>query len=441
VPPSTEAAAVETTDIAAPAASLDDVEHIVILIQENRSFDQYFGTRKGVAGFASAPGEPYSSTYPDHPDGKLLPFHFDSATTSGPCGPDPNHSWEAQHAAWNNGKNDGFATAMGPHALGYFRRADLPYYWALADEFTLCDHYFCSVLGPTNPNRHMAMTGTIDPAGAGGGPAIDNSGTSYTWETYPERLQAAGVSWRVYHEVDDFDDNNLKFFTQFRGLAPGNPLYDNALVNLAANAFVTDAAAGKLPQVSWLVAPTAISEHPSFAPSVGEHFTASKIAAVMANPALWAKTVFILTYDENGGFFDHVSPPTPPAGTKDEFVNGEPIGLGFRVPTIVVSPWTRRAAAESGTGADGARVNNAVFDHTSLLRLLETKFGVQAPLISDWRRATCGDLADVLDFTTFDTSVPQLPDTAQRAAQFAGGCGSLPAAAPPAAQTPAAVES
>lgn len=432
---------VAETTTTLPAASLNDIEHFVILLQENRSFDHYFGTRPGVAGFASTDaGKNYRNPYAQHPDGYLLPYRYDSTVTSAQCGPDPNHSWDAQHGAWNGGENDGFATSMGAHALGYFNRADLPYYWALADEFTLCDHYFCSVLGPTNPNRHVTMTGTIDPGGLDGGPAVDNSGTAYTWETYPERLQQAGISWRVYHEVDDFDDNSVKWFTQFQGLAEGNPLYDNAMVNLPADAFETDAAAGNLPQISWLVAPTVISEHPPWAPSVGEDYTANAIAAVMANPTLWAKTAFILTYDENGGFFDHMPPPSPPAGTPDEFVADVPIGLGFRVPTMIVSPWTRRSAG-SGSGATGARVNSTVFDHTSILRMLETRFGVDAPLISDWRRSTCGDLSEVFDFTSVDTSAPQLAATADRAVEFAVGvCSDKPAAAPPMKQVPAALD-
>jgi phospholipase C len=413
----------------------------VILFQENRSFDHYFGTRPGVAGFAStAAGKAYRNPDRTNRDGYLLPYRYDSTATSAQCYMDPNHSWEAQHAAWNGGKNDMFATAMGAHALGYFNRADIPYYWALADEFTLCDHYFCSVMGPTNPNRHITMTGTIDPAGLGGGPAIDNSGTSYTWETYPERLQKAGITWHVYHEEDDFDDNNVKFFTQFQGLSPGNPLYDNAMVNLPHGAFEADAKAGNLPQISWLVAPTVISEHPPWAPSVGEDYTASAIAAVMSNPDLWAKTAFIISYDENGGFFDHMPAPIPPAGTKDEFVNGEPIGLGFRVPTMIVSPWTRRAAG-SGSGPVGARVSSTIFDHTSILRMLETRFGVEAPLISQWRRDTCGDLSEVFDFSAPNTSVPALPPTTDRAAEFAVAvCHDKPAPTPPTKQVPAALD-
>jgi phospholipase C len=313
--------------------------------------------------------------------------------------------------------------------MGYFRRADVPYYRQLADEFTLCDQYFCSVLGPTTPNRLYSMSATIDPDSTGGGPVIQNLTGPFTWTTYPERLQAAGISWRVYHEVDDYDDNPLKFFANFQNLATTDPLYDAAILNRSADAFMQDAAAGNLPQVSWIVAPTAKSEHPSFPPAVGEDLSATILAALMGNAALWAKTVFILSYDENGGFFDHVAPPSAPAGTAGEFVADQPIGLGFRVPTTVVSPWSR-----------GGKVCSDVFDHTSTLLFLEQRFGVEVPNISDWRRATCGDLTSTLDFTSFDPSVPALPDTAGRAAAVLAACSTLPPAAPPDPQVPPATE-
>lgn len=432
IAPSTTAA---TSTTVAPSTtiaggSIKDVEHVVIFFQENRSFDHYFGTRKGVRGFAdpAVTGDPMTSVFaqPDssRSSGVLLPWHLDTATTSGACGPDPDHGWDGQHVAWNGGRNDGFAARQGAISMGYFGRADLPYYWALADEFTLCDGYFCSVIGPTTPNRLYSMGATIDPAATGGGPVIENLTGPFTWTTYPERLQAAGVTWRVYHEVDDYDDNPLKFFANFQNLAETDPLFDAAIRNRPADAFVQDALAGNLPQVSWIVAPTAKSEHPSFPPAVGEDLCASYLTALMSNSELWSKTVFILSYDENGGFFDHVSPPVPPEGTEGEFVNGQPIGLGLRVPTMVISPWSR-----------GGRVCSDVFDHTSTLRFLEQRFGVEVPNLTDWRRATCGDLTTALDFTTFDPSVPTLPSTADRAAAVLAGCGSLPAAAPPEQQT------
>lgn len=411
-PPTTIA---PTTTIA--GGSLADVEHVVIFFQENRSFDHYFGTRRGVRGFGEM-------TFGDVP-----PWHMDTATTSGACGPDPDHSWAGQHAAWNGGANDGFATRMGPVALGYFTRPDLPYYSALADEFTLCDRYFCSVLGPTTPNRLYSMSATIDPEAIGGGPVIENLTGPFTWTTYPERLQEAGVSWRVYHEADDYDDNPLKFFAAFQGLSDTDPLFDAAMRNRGADAFALDCASGDLPQVSWIVAPTAKSEHPSFPPAVGEDLTASYLAALMGNPTLWASTVFILSYDENGGFADHVPPPVAPAGSAGEYVGSEPIGLGFRVPTTVVSPWSR-----------GGSVCSDVFDHTSTLLLLEQRFGVEVPNLSEWRRATCGDLTSALDFTNFDPSVPILPSTADRAAAVSAGCATLPPAAPPDPAVPPTVE-
>jgi phospholipase C len=408
----------------------------VILFQENRSFDHFFGTRKGVRGFGdpavTAAGSTKSVWY--QPDAKvkggyLLPYHLDTATTSGACGPDPDHSWEAQHAAWNGGKNDGFAQAMGPAALGYFSRADVPFYSSLADQFTVCDHYFSSVLGPTTPNRLYSMSATIDATGSGGGPVTSNLTGPFNWTTYPERLQQAGVSWRVYHEADDFDDNPLKFFAAFQNLKETDPLFDAAIRNRSADAFVQDVAAGNLPQVSWIVAPTAKSEHPPFPPAVGEDLSATLLAALTSKPDLWAKTVFIISYDENGGFFDHVVPPTPPAGTAGEYVGGVPIGLGFRVPTTVISPWSR-----------GGRVCSDVFDHTSTLRFLEQRFGVEVPNLSAWRRSTCGDLTTAFDFSTFDPSVPALPATSERAAAARAGCTTLPLAAPPISQRPPTTE-
>ncbi|HEY4376078.1 MAG TPA: alkaline phosphatase family protein [Acidimicrobiales bacterium] len=414
---------------------LTDIDHVVILMQENRSFDHYFGARPNVRGFgdpkmpeaAVGPRSPWAQPFSGSPAGFLLPWHLDTITGQ-ECIADPDHSWLGQHTALAGGKVDGFANFQGARALGYYERADLPYYWKLADEFTLCDHQFCSVLGPTNPNRYVAMTGTVDPAARAGGPKIDNdTSTPLDWPTYPERLEAQGISWRIYHEADDFDDNSVKYFKNFMGLPTTSPLYDAAIRNRGRDAFAQDAAAGNLPQVTWIVAPQAQSEHPLWPPAMGEDFTARQLSAVMGNAKLWAKTVFIITYDENGGFFDHVAPPVPEPGTKDEFVQGQPIGLGFRVPTLVVSPWSR------STDPHG-RVVSHVFDHTSTLRLLESRFGAEVPNLSQWRRDTCGDLATTLDLDTYDASVPELPSTADRSAAAFGTCTTRPAPQPPTVQ-------
>jgi len=189
-----------------PSGSLRDIEHIVIAMQENRSFDHYFGTMRGVRGFADPAaimlpgGSPvFRQPNPGHAQGYLAPFHLDTRTTSAQATPGTDHSWPTQHLAWNSGAMDRWVQAKGPFTMGYFTQADIPFQWALAEAFTVCDHYFCSVLGPTNPNRLYMWTGMIDPGGTGGGPITDNSpahdNVTLSWTTYPERLQRAGVSW------------------------------------------------------------------------------------------------------------------------------------------------------------------------------------------------------------------------------------------------------
>ncbi|QMU77920.1 phospholipase [Streptacidiphilus sp. PB12-B1b] len=397
LPPSlTRALAAAAADPQA-AGSLADVQHVVILMQENRSFDEYFGTLPGVRGFADPDALTLSTGnsvfhQPDatHTDGYLLPFHLDTTTTSAQATPGLDHSWTTQHEAWNNGAMDQWVSAKGQMAMGYYTAEDIPFHTALAQAFTVCDNYFCSMLGPTNPNRLYMWSGTVDPGGTGGGPITDDSpaynNPILSWTTYPERLQAAGISWRVYQEYDNYDDNALAWFKQYANAPAGSPLHQNAMVKRPAGWFEEDARNDRLPQVSWLVAPSAQCEHPNWMPAAGAEYIASKLEAIASNPEVWAKTLFILTYDENDGYFDHVPPPTPPAGTAGEFVDGVPIGAGFRVPTIMVSPWTA-----------GGYVYSEPLDHTSLIRLLETVFGVAEPNISAWRRQTFGDMTGALN--------------------------------------------
>ena len=403
-----------------PGGSLRDVEHIVIAMQENRSFDHYFGTMPGVRGFADAAairlpggGPVFRQPAPNHAQGYLAPFHLDTRTTSAQATPGTDHSWPTQHLAWNNGAMDQWVQAKGPFTMGYFTQADIPFQWELARAFTVCDHYFCSVLGPTNPNRLYMWTGTIDPGGTGGGPIIDNSpahdNITLSWTTYPERLQQAGVSWQVYQEEDNYDDNALAWFKQFASAPAGSPLRQRGMRKGTAGWFETDARAGRLPQVSWLVAPTAQSEHPSFFPAAGAEYIASKLDAIASNEDLWHKTLFILTYDENDGLFDHVPPPVAPRGTRGEYVGGEPIGPGFRVPAVVVSPWSA-----------GGRVCSDVLDHTSLIRIIERRFGVREPNISAFRRRTCGDFTSALRFSGPPAGYPRSPQAITLAAAAAG---------------------
>jgi phospholipase C len=402
-----------------PSAGFDpsQVKHIVLLMQENRSFDHYFGTLSGVRGFADPHAKRLATgrsvfQQPDasNPDGFLLRYHLDSTTSAAQAIPSLSHQWQIQHASWANGNMDGWLRAhiaadsdtAGPYTMGYYDSTDIPFQFALANAFTICDNYFCSVLGPTHPNRYMWMTGTVDANGQHGGPALDNNAPNgtYSWTTTAERLQSAGISWKCYQQADNYGTNVLEFFSQVINADKSSGLYQNAFevstlfgggtAGDPTMAFEEDCANGTLPTVSWLFPTSVASEHPSFLPAAGAQFVASKIEAIAANEDLWNSTVFILNYDENDGFFDHVPPISPPPGTPDEFVTlnspggtpggGLPIGSGFRVPAIIVSPWTV-----------GGFVCTDRFDHTFALRFIERVTGVSEPNISDWRRRTFGD--------------------------------------------------
>jgi phospholipase C len=396
--------------------SLRDIKHVVVLMQENRSFDHYFGTLAGVRGFEdpSALKLPNGRSVfyqPDaeNPNGYLLPFHLDTHATSAQKIPSTSHAWAVQHASWNGGLMDKWLEAHrkadgpnGPYVMGYHTRADIPFQYALAEAFTICDAYHCSVFGPTWPNRMYWMTGTCDPDGQNGGPILSNKAPEggYTWTTYAERLEQAGVSWKVYQHEDGFRFNMMHNFRAFQQATPGSPLYAKGVARVPEGQFEYDAMHDKLPAVSWLCPTSFQSEHPDHMPADGATFVAGKIDAIAANPEVWAKTAFILNYDENDGLFDHVPPPVPPAGTPHEFVNGLPVGGGFRVPCIIVSPWTT-----------GGWVCSQPYDHTSVLQFLERFTGVRESNISDWRRSTFGDLTAAFRFKEPGRQAPMLPDT------------------------------
>lgn len=400
------------------AGSLRDVEHVVLLMQENRSFDHYFGTLAGVRGFA----DPHALRLDDgrsvfhqpdteNPDGYLLPFHLDTRTTSAQAIPSTSHAWSVQHQAWNGGRMDRWLPAHraadgvnGPYVMGYYTREDIPFQFALAEAFTICDNYFCSVQGPTWPNRLYWMTGSIGADVGRGGPVIENSAPEpLTWMTYPEQLEAAGISWQVYQEADNYGTNVLSLFETFRQAPPGSALHRRAMTARPAGTFEDDARNDRLPAVSWILPTSHQSEHPDYLPAAGADYVASKIEAVASNPDVWAKTVFILNYDENDGLFDHVPPPVPPAGTPGEFVDGLPIGGGFRVPCVIVSPWTV-----------GGWVAGEAFDHTSVLRFLERFTKVRSATVTDWRRRTFGDLTSAFQFDRGAHPAPALPPTAEQ---------------------------
>jgi phospholipase C len=430
--------------------TIRDVEHIVILMQENRSFDHYFGTLRGVRGFGDPRAVKLPSGEPvwNQPNGaeRLLPFRPDVPDMGLAFLEDTPHNWADTIQAWNGGKYDQWVPQKGTSTMAHLERKDIPFHFALADAFTICDAYHCSFLGATDPNRYHMWTGWIGNDGKNGGPVLDNSEAGYDWSTYPERLQSAGVSWKIYQDagegldaahfwgwgppyIGNYGDNSLLYFHQYQNAAEGSPLALGARTGTNASAGGTlfdqlksDVAANRLPSVSWIVAPEAYTEHPNWPANYGAWYVSQVLDALTANPDLWSKTAFFLMYDENDGFFDHMVPPTPPTSraqglstvdTTNELFSGNaahsqtgPFGLGVRVPMIVISPWSK-----------GGWVNSEVFDHTSLIRFIEQRFapdhsGLIESNITQWRRAVAGDLTSAFDFKSPDSSRVHLPSTA-----------------------------
>jgi phospholipase C len=462
--------------------SLEDVEHVVILMQENRSFDHYYGTMRGVRGYSDRAAialpsgrKVFFQADPSRSDGGyLLPFHVDTRKVNGEELGDTDHSWGTTHAAADGGLWDDWVPAKTETTMAHFNQADIPFQRALAGAYTICDNYFCSIQGPTTPNRLYLWTGTIDPDGKQGGPATfnpDDYNPVYSWTTYPERLQTAGVSWQVYanHEVGDeggdagwvgdYGDNPLWLFDAYhQALASPDPkvrqLADRAAVisewlpnsglghdvDHVLQQFIADCRAGRLPEVSWIVAPYQWCEHPTARPADGAVYQERVIQALWQNRQLWESTVLFINYDENDGLFDHVLPPQAAPGTPGERLSltgtvpvaGEPtapIGLGPRVPMTVISPWSR-----------GGWVNSQVHDHTSVIRFLEAWTGVREPNISAWRRPICGDLTGCFDFSRASFSSPALPSAKAFQAFIDDLDDNLPEPAPPPVgqqQTPA----
>ncbi|QKZ14701.1 phosphocholine-specific phospholipase C [Spirosoma sp. KUDC1026] len=533
----------------APGSTYLDAEHVVILMQENRSFDHCYGTLRGVRGF----NDPRAITLPNqnkvwlqtNAAGKTYaPFRLNLKDTKATWMSSLPHSWTNQVDARNDGKYDRWldTKASGhtdyahmPLTLGYYDREDIPFYYALADAFTVCDQHFCSSLTGTTPNRSYLWSGTIrEDTNA---PArVRNEELDYdhlaSWPTFPERLEDNGISWRVYqNEINlssgltgdedswlaNFSDNPLEWFSQYNVKAaasyrqfradqlqklPGEikaleekintlpettpegkstrralrqkkeqlayltkeasqptktvdqlspreqALHRNAFATNSGDPayrqlstftyqdgtetrtttlpkgdilhqFRTDVETGMLPTVSWAIAPENFSDHPS-APWYGAWYLSEMLDILTKNPEVWKKTIFILTYDENDGYFDHVPPFVAPhpdrpetgltskgIDTRNEHVTQEQemarpvkdpktssrasaIGLGYRVPLVIASPWSR-----------GGYVCSEVFDHTSVLQFLEGFLShkrnkdIRETNISDWRRTVCGDLTSV----------------------------------------------
>ncbi|MEZ0075619.1 phosphocholine-specific phospholipase C [Planotetraspora sp. GP83] len=423
----------------APAASLSDIKHVVFVMQENRSFDHYFGRMRGVRGFGDRNAVATRACKSVFEQDGVLPFPVREAARG--AGADPmlldthDHSWLGTQNAWAMGWHDAWVPNKGHSTMAYYDRHDLPLHYDLADAFTICDAYHSSALTSTTPNRNYHISGYTGYEPGTGQRAVDNDAceedghAGYTWVTAPELLSQAGHSWQVYQEWDNYQCNNLEFFATFKAVmaklgqtsmhsfyeavrAADDPapllaeldervarldpadreLYDRALRRTRTGGlgewFSADVAAGRLPAVSYIVTSLADSEHPEGSSAVESGKIIYQVLdALASHPGVWASTAVFITYDENDGFFDHVPPPVPPDGTPGEFVNGRPMGLGVRVPMIVVSPWTV-----------GGNVCSETFDHSSTVRFLESWLGIKAPDISAWRRTVVGDLTSAFDF-------------------------------------------
>ncbi|RYG40458.1 MAG: phospholipase C, phosphocholine-specific, partial [Chitinophagaceae bacterium] len=460
----------------APGSTFYDAEHIVFLMQENRSFDHTYGTLQGVRGFndpraITLPGNNSVWCQTDSNGNMYAPFRLDIKNTNATWMESLPHSWTDQVDARNDGKYDKWLDHKRsgveeyksmPLTLGFYSREDIPFYYSLADAFTVCDHNFCSSLTGTTPNRLYFWTGTIREKQHAEAQAnvwnedADNE-RNVEWKTFPERLEENDISWKVYQNeigvnsglkdeydswLGNFGDNPLEYFAQYKVSSKPEEL-SGTTKSINEKAFTTnkkdpnyheleslkyddggtarevqvpkgdtffqfreDVKSGNLPTVSWLVAPQQFSDHPSSA-WYGAWYISEALDILTQNPEVWKKTVFILTYDENDGYFDHVPPfvaphPTkkgtgavsPGIDTSTEFVSSEsqqshkgerarisPIGLGYRVPMVIASPWSR-----------GGFVNSQVFDHTSSLQFLEKflskkyKKKIHEPNISEWRR-------------------------------------------------------
>ena len=305
------------------------IDTIVVGCQENRSFDHYYG----FAPFVGGHGVPAGYAQPDGSGGTVAPFHFTSLST-----PDIRHFWSAVHGEWNGGRMDGFCTTDGLDSMGYYTGADLPFYHGLHRDFTLCVSSFCSVLGPSYPN-HLYLA-----AGTSGGVTTNNVAGLGLLE-YPcilDLLDAAGVSWKVYN--GDQDANVFELFARFAQDRRARATKDD---------YFEDAEHGRLPGVSFVFASSALrrDEHPTADVSVGMRLQQRLIEALMHGPQ-WHRSAYILTYDEHGGYFDHVPPPQADA-----------YGLGIRVPTWVISPHTKPGHLET-----------TVYEHSSILKLIERVF-------------------------------------------------------------------
>jgi phospholipase C len=331
------AGAARRSRAAQPAVAANPIQHVIIAVQENRSFDHYYGFNPAVV--ASGYGVPAGYGQPNGQGGTAFPNLLTSPVTS-----DPAHQWDDIHAEWDNGQMDGFYTTNGQLALGYYDASLLGYYYALASRFTLCANYFCSLLGPTFPNRLYLCSGT-----SGGNTSNSITPGSLTYPMILDVFADSGITWKNYKtglfaDFGSLGNNAMLLFA--------NWVADRRMYNDRSD-FHNDLVNGTLPQVAFLSAGELDDEHAPTSITHGERTMAEMITDVMRSP-LWPSTAIILTYDEGGGFFDHVAPPVFDA-----------YGAGIRVPTLVISPYAKRG-----------HIEGTLCEHSSILKFIENVFGL-----------------------------------------------------------------
>ncbi|HWA90181.1 MAG TPA: alkaline phosphatase family protein [Rhizomicrobium sp.] len=399
--------------------SNNKIKHVVILCQENRSFDHYFGAFADQLGQPGATARGFDPAKLAFRNSKGRRQHVAHVTEY--CAEDPDHGWGGSHAKWNDGAMDGWVTAEGDsaRAIQYFEPADHIYHVQLAQAFSIADHYFCSQIGPTLPNRLYLWSGTsgwdyLAPTTTSNSLPYNNPSLTapppvLTWPSMADVLDAAGLPWKCYSVADGSVPSAIGAFNPlifFRSILTDPLKLARATADISE--FLADLAAGTLPAVSWIVTEATVSEHPPAPPDMGQLLASRVVQTLMASSA-WESTALFVTYDEGGGFFETVAPNIlehVPDGLPEA---GQAVGPAFRVPLFIVSPYAK---------AD--TVYKKPMDHTSILQFVEHTFSTRAkpvhlPTIAPFRR-NLASLAHAFDFGQSPIS-PSLPTPQELYAQ------------------------
>jgi phospholipase C len=363
-----------------PDPTASGIQHVVVVTMENRSFDHFLGW------LPNAVGQQSGLNYADSSGAMHATYALSGDYTGCPHN-DPDHTYSGARITYDGGKMDGFLkdTANDIFSIGYYQESDIPFYAALARNYTTCDHYFASILGPTFPNRMFLYAAQTD--------RVDDSVSISSLPTILDRLAAAGVSHNYYY-------SNVPYLTLWAAQYLG--------ISKLHSDFLVQAANGTLPAVSFvdpaytvLDDGTGDDDHPHADIRKGDLFLHDLFEAVASGPA-WSSTVMIVNFDEWGGFFEHVAPPRATAANNvdTDIVNGKTL-LGFRLPVVIASPWT------VGTSTS-PRISSLVYDHTSVLKLIEWRWGL-APLTPRDGSSDINNLAYALNFSQALTAVPSLP--------------------------------